>query len=76
MTTTLDIQIPIQFYNSTPVEKQRMNSKEINHNSGGTTRSGTPDGKDDFVQDDHNEFNHDTPVKSKSFTSEGGFEIG
>ena len=48
-----------QFSQSTPLSKPSYNNyQDVNHNSGGTTRSGTPERNE--------EFNYTSPIKSQS----------
>lgn len=67
-----DIQATSQFYHAAPLQKQRLNLREANNDSGVTTRSGTPDSKE-LSYDSRDECN--TPVKG-CYPQTDSVEIG
>jgi len=56
-----DFQANFQFYNAAPLQKQRLNLREVNNESVNTTRSGTPDSKG-FNSDSNDELNQQTEI--------------
>lgn len=71
----LETQMSAQFYGAMSLQQQQRNiQKDTNHNSGRTTRSGTPDSKG-YASESRDEFNSDTSVKSQ-YILKGTIDIG
>lgn len=71
MTAILSALAPFQQL-VTPIQVTRNHRQENFQNSGKTTRSGTPEGKDASLES-HDNFYHGTPVKGSP--SDSAFEI-
>ena len=72
MTDVISTQIPFQ---ATPLKNSRKKFQETYQNSGRTTRSGTPEGRDIYANYSE-ELGVDSPMKDRNSPRESAFEIG